>query len=240
MPISPISRVTVTFARTSPARWVITSSAIRLASRPARVASSETLPWKRLGRTSAGGWGSVSDSGAGPEPPSPSPVGTGVAAAVCSASSCRRATSGLTSMPAASTSTSVKEDYLSAEQAAIPFGVLVVAVRVGEALVLPGQQPDAGVDGLQQHARLPQARQIEVASEVVDELPDLHVVAAPQGYPVELHPEACAREAGRQQLVALQPARAARSARVPCPVSRAASQVIGSAGVVWTGVRSHW
>ena len=98
-------------------------------------------------------------------------------------------------------------DHLPAEQTAIPIGVLVVAVRVGEALVLPGQQPDAGVDGAQQHGRFPQARQVEVAREVVDELPDLHVVATPQRHPVELHPEARAREAGRQQLVALQPAR---------------------------------
>jgi hypothetical protein len=44
-----ISSVTVTVAPTSPERCAITSSAMRLASRPTRAVSSVTAPWEAFG-----------------------------------------------------------------------------------------------------------------------------------------------------------------------------------------------
>ena len=89
-------------APTSPASWVITSSATRLASRTVRVASSATVPWKRLGLGSAGGrrsWSGVEV----PHRSYPSrrrPAGVPGRGSARSASICRRATSGLTRRPA--------------------------------------------------------------------------------------------------------------------------------------------
>ena len=40
-----ISKIIFTLEPTSPTRWVITSSAILLASRPTRAGSSTTVPW---------------------------------------------------------------------------------------------------------------------------------------------------------------------------------------------------
>lgn len=46
--IASISKVTVTSDPTNPVRWAITSSPIRLPSRPTRSGSTVTVPWKRL------------------------------------------------------------------------------------------------------------------------------------------------------------------------------------------------
>ena len=171
----------------------MTSSAIRLASRPARVASSATVPWKRVGRGSGGG------GGEGPGPGAGGYDGLRLLRVELPAGDVR--------LDHHAGHVRVRErDHLSAAETAIPPGVLVDAVRVAEALGHPGQQADASGDGLQQHRRVLQARQVEIAGEVVDELSDRHVIAAPERHPVELHPEARAGEAGHQQLVALQPA----------------------------------
>ena len=98
-------------------------------------------------------------------------------------------------------------DGLPAAQAAVAPVRLVEAVRVAEAVVGPGQESDAVGDGAQQHGWLRQARQVEVTGEVLDDLPDGHVVAAPQRHSVELHLQSRAGEPGRQQIVALQSAR---------------------------------
>ena len=71
-----ISSVTVTFAPTRPARWAMTSSAMRPASAPGRTGFRVTVPWKRAGCFVGGGvgpsMGGVSGrrpgGGVGPEP----------------------------------------------------------------------------------------------------------------------------------------------------------------------------
>jgi hypothetical protein len=71
-------------------------------------------------------------------------------------------------------------EALRGAQAAISAGRLVVAVRIGERILLPRQQRHPVACGVGQHFRSGEARQIDVAGEVVGELAHRDVVAAPK------------------------------------------------------------
>lgn len=93
-----ILSVTVTSAPSWPARWAITSSAIRLASLPARASSRRTVPKNRLGK--AGGLAPSPDVDPGPGYPWQVPVPCGAGAVVpraaASGSNCFLASPGST------------------------------------------------------------------------------------------------------------------------------------------------
>ena len=198
-----ISSVTFTFAPIRPAKCVITSSAMRPASRPVRVASSETLPWNRVGRR------------VGRRRYRPG-SGRRHGRSVSVVRSRRHDGCAFrVELPPRdfrlddhTRGIHVRErNGLPAAQSDVAAGLLVEAVGAAEAVVGPGQQPHAVGDGLQQHVRILKARQVKVAGEVLDDLTDRYVVSAPQRHPVELHPQAGAGKARRQQIVALQSAR---------------------------------
>jgi len=92
-------------------------------------------------------------------------------------------------------------DELPAAKAAVPPYRLVVRVRVGEALVLPEQEPEAVAHCLDEDVRARETRQVRVAGEVVGELRDRHMVTAPERDAVELHAEPGPSEPGQQQLL---------------------------------------
>src|SRR5690606_30045431 len=105
-------------------------------------------------------------------------------------------------------------DQLTAAQAPIPTCRLVEAVGIGERVLRPHEQPKTIANRAEQHLRVAQARQIEVPSEIVNELPDLDMVATPQGDAVQLHPEPRWCEAGNQQFVTPELFAGARGERV--------------------------
>jgi hypothetical protein len=72
-------------------------------------------------------------------------------------------------------------------QAAVPLPLLVVGLGVSEPLRGPGEHLHPFLHGPHQHGGLLQARQVRVSSEVLDQLPHLHVIPPPQRHAVELH-----------------------------------------------------
>ena len=194
----------------------MTSSAMRPASRPTRVGSSVTVPWKRVGFAASGLSGGISSvpdlpPGSGVSPPGtgsagapPGPAGRGL-----SASSCRRATSGLTSNPGASVSGN--ETTCPPRSPRYRFASSSKLFRDRKRIVLPGEKGDPVRDRVQENRWIADPRQIEIARKILDDLLDRHVIAAPERHAIELHPQARGGKAGHEQLIALE--LLARSAR---------------------------
>ena len=99
-----------------------------------------------------------------------------------------------------------KRDHLPSTQPQIPFRLRVDAVRVGERVLSPGEQADTVLHGPEQHGGILQTREVYVACEVLDKLPDFNVLATPQRDPVQLQPKTSTREAGEEELLAPEPA----------------------------------
>ena len=184
----------------------MTSSAMRLASRPTRVASRDTVPWNRVGRAAFGGSVGVVP-GSGPTPgvglvPPPGIAGCGLEGSPLSASSCRRATSGLTSN--SGPSASVNDTTCPPRSPRYRFASSSKLSASAKASCSQVRRADSVAHRLQEHRGGGDAREIEIAREVLDDLLDGDVVAAPQRDAIELHPQAGGGEAGHQQLITLQ------------------------------------
>ena len=94
-------------------------------------------------------------------------------------------------------------DQRAAAQPQIPAGRLVVAIGQPEG-VLPDHQIHAIADRVQQHRGIFEARQIEIAGEILNQLLHGDMMTAPERYAVEFHAQARRREAGEIQLVGAQ------------------------------------
>src|SRR5262249_3708931 len=71
-------------------------------------------------------------------------------------------------------------DVLPVTQTTIALCSLVVAFRIRERILLTGQQGAAGADRAEQHRGVFETWQVEIAPEVIDELLNSDVIAAPQ------------------------------------------------------------
>jgi hypothetical protein len=68
----------------------------------------------------------------------------------------------------------------------------------------PCQEPEAVADRVDQHGRVLEPREVEIAREVFGELFDLDVVAAPEGDAVQLQPQPGSRERRDKTLLVLE------------------------------------
>ncbi len=214
------SSVILTLAPTRPARCAITSSAIWLASRPTRPLSEDHCAVEALWlcrRSACGCAVTRRVTAACNRAPicnratarSRAPIcGCAVAciSANCSLSAfCFDLAHGNVWLDEHARCIGVHQDGPAAHRARHDSDLcVVVAVGVGEGVLLPGEQGDAVADGGEQHAGIGQARQVEVAREVLDELLDGDMVAAPERHAVEFHAQASGGKAGEQQLVGAQ------------------------------------
>ena len=101
-----------------------------------------------------------------------------------------------------------------APQAAIAARRLVEAVGIGEASLRPEQQAEAVLNGALDHRRVLEPRQVDVAGEVLGELLDGDVVAAPKRDASSSMRSRVPASAGDQQLLAAQSLARTRRQRV--------------------------
>ena len=81
----------------------------------------------------------------------------------------------------------IQFDFLAAAKTTIDILILVIDVCEGERVPFPHQETGPIPYGEKQKLRIPQSRQVEVAGEVVHELPYRHMVSSPERHPIELH-----------------------------------------------------
>jgi hypothetical protein len=97
----------------------------------------------------------------------------------------------------------MKGDALAALQSAVALILLVVTLGIREGIVHPQQLARHFRDRIQQHRSIPQARQIDVTGKILGELFDLHMIAAPQRYPIQFQSEQGGSEGDIEQAIVL-------------------------------------
>ena len=97
-----------------------------------------------------------------------------------------------------------REQLLSGPEGLVAVRLLVVAVRIREAVPLPRRQRDAVLDGVDEHVRVLRPREVDVPRPVIEQLAKRNMIAAPQRHAVQLHLQTHDAKRTHQQFIGAQ------------------------------------